>query len=1343
MREKSVLKEQNAKTLDLLPALSRVLIEAIKQRGGRITIADSVSATGENRNTIKAHLRALVAQGRLTLQGAGRGAWYQFPVVVRREKVATSLVNVPTNRIRELTDGEATGLLRKLLRAELRYCGLSPSALTLTSHTTVNDGGIDGEVNTGSQQIPVDSLISEGITGYQIKSGTTFCPWREAAIRNELERSDGKLKSEVERLLKRRGQYCLVVSGHELTVAQRRNSIQHILTTLNRHASVHQSQVNVLDATQLVDFVERYPGIALSFVDHPLEETLSLDDWLRTSHMSNSMVPAKEQQEAIEKIREFARSSKKHLRLIGEPGLGKTRVVLEALRTEEFANLVLYVEHGSSFGSSRLFKYLLKKQINFPLIVVVDDLPEKELADMWNHLREREGGVKFVSLDHGTDHFVDQKIERLQMPPLSSDEIRSILVQAIGEARGVDHWVTLCEGSPRVALAIAENLMRSPDDLLKPPSTMQIWRRFIHGATSLDAVAIKKVDCVTQHIALFSRFGYRAPVEAEAKFIYTMINAANPGIGWGEFQSIVRELQNRRILQGRTTLFFVPKALHVYLWREFWANYGPGFDVEDTLQRMPDSLHSWFMNMFKYADQGDADMVVKTLLRHDGLFANMQAIQSGRGARFISILAEANPKAVITFLERTMGAWSDADIRGFKEHRQHIVWALEKIAVWPTYFQRAATLLTRLAVNENSTNSNNAKGTLIGLFQVGYEAAATETPPQKRIEALRAMLFADSDVVRLLGLECATVAVQMIGSGFRIVGPEYQGMKPRAKLWVPQTWGELWQAKELYFNELVRLKIEWPGHLRANVCEALLGACKGFLQTGIHTARSLQIFAELVEDRATSASSLNDFFSDWRDYRANDENAEITLALNRLARAFNRQSLASRIQRYVADVDWLEWDDDHRKRRGTPRYRAKELVRALAHRLMKKPEKASEYLPAVFASKQSPALWYFGEQLAIHDTDWSLTRSLVQMGISGNNWSCLFGYVANLRSSNEDLYRKIVSNLLDEPESRNLGAAIALRSDFDSHLFQRCLELHEEGLVQTREFSSLQYGAIWKKIPRKQLVELFDQLTHLQEPDAINVAIGLLMQIPFNDEAPFTPEDVLSVIANGLSSGEHESDLHDYHITEVGEKLSEWNPEGNSLLFEILIGLIEGDFRLGARSAPGTLANKILRANPSAHWLQIAARLEGRLPKWSFGLNDWLKGGLGGFRDETADAPISFVPISEIHTWIDREPQTRAALIAHCAPRTLDENDGGNLTRSLLERYSGYDGVKSGISSIFGSGGWVGSESDYLRRRRDKFRSWLANGYSVAVESWIEEEIAYLDSRIERAEISEERERFE
>lgn len=95
------------------------------------------------------------------------------------------------------------------------------------------------------------------------------------------------------------------------------------------------------------------------------------------------------------------------------------------------------------------------------------------------------------------------------------------------------------------------------------------------------------------------------------------------------------------------------------------------------------------------------------------------------------------------------------------------------------------------------------------------------------------LLRASGDEERRLGLKAMGAALDNRGMGFRIVGkPEYQGLKERAKLWIPATYGDWWQAKLIYFQALVDETQNWPSSLRAEVCQALLEAVEQ--QISIH-----------------------------------------------------------------------------------------------------------------------------------------------------------------------------------------------------------------------------------------------------------------------------------------------------------------------------------------------------------------------------------------------------------------------------------------------------------------------------------------------------------------------------
>lgn len=67
--------ERERLMMGTLPELAAQLIDLVRDQG-RLTIGEAERLTGVNRNTLKQYFRTLVADGHLTLNGAGRGAWY-------------------------------------------------------------------------------------------------------------------------------------------------------------------------------------------------------------------------------------------------------------------------------------------------------------------------------------------------------------------------------------------------------------------------------------------------------------------------------------------------------------------------------------------------------------------------------------------------------------------------------------------------------------------------------------------------------------------------------------------------------------------------------------------------------------------------------------------------------------------------------------------------------------------------------------------------------------------------------------------------------------------------------------------------------------------------------------------------------------------------------------------------------------------------------------------------------------------------------------------------------------------------------------------------------------------
>ena len=1256
----------------------------------------------------------------------------------------TSLFEVPLNSVLSLTADNSVSVLRAVLRSECVYARLSPSALTVSSRITVADGGVDALVDaTAVSSVPADCIFGSGLTGFQIKSGGSFKPWTRSSIQAELINSEGRVFSEVEELIQGGGTYALVCTGHDLTPEQRRKSKAEILGVLNG-ASVRAvpRQVQVLGASQIVDFIERYPGPRALLVDDLSEDFWTVKEWASDAHMSNQFAPSQEQSEVIDRVRSELRGEAKHIRILGEPGLGKTRAVLEAVSAPDLSPSVLYLQHGSEFGRTRLFKKIIRMGRDKPLILVIDELPEREMVEVWPHLKARCGALKIISLDHGKDETRDDEIVRLTTPKLPDSTIKEILTNRVGDSNGLDRWVEICEGSPRVAQAVADNLIANPGDVLKSPATISLWPRYLHGYGARNDETARQMDCVAQHLALFSRFGYEPPVAVEAEYISHLINGVDPTIGWARFQEIVEGLRARRVLQGGRTLFFVPKALHIHLWKQFWSTYGRRFDFNSVFKEMPESLHSWFMSMFKYADGTAADHVVRDILKRDGVLAAKENIQSSKGAKFISILAEAQASAVLRFLEDALGSWTDEDFLAFSEARQSIVWALEKIAVWRTFTVRAAALLTRFATNENTTYSNNSTGTLVGLFRIGPEMAVTEASPQERLPALVKMLASQADQEKLLGLKAMEAALEERGSGFRIVGPEYQGLRERAALWSPETYDEWWQAKLLYFENLISETAKWPFHMKGAAASALLEAVQNVVLVKPCTDLAFTVLEALCKDELLPARELNRFFMHWRQHRGHEGHSEIIRRLARVERAFLGASLEVKFRRYVVDVDWSTWDEDFQQQLGRKRYRSKALVSALAARVARSRQEFEKVFPLLATSGHPPALFYFGESLAAKDDAHEYLGALVAQAADTENETCLSGYLAHLSGADSTLYQKTILDCLGRIDRAGLGVALALRFKYDDAIFEACMQALERRWILPTSFEALRYGQALRSVPLSRIKALFPLIEAHDDLGSKFLLIELLDGMEFNGDSPFSPDFVYACIHGVIASLSDRNTMRGFYWKRVCEKLIKWKPEFALPLLSGLLSAMADEYRLSYDHYVPPMADEIFRGDPEGSWNLVCEHLEARLPRWREGLINWLKGGLPRFDSDHPSGIIGEVPVQLVTSWIDADVEGRATLIAQAAPNTLDEKYGGGLTRELLNRYGSIRGVRNGISANFFAGGFTGPTSLHLRGKRDRFRAWLSQDLGPVISQWIEDEIEDLDRRIEQEEINEERDDF-
>src|SRR3990167_6284577 len=673
-----------------------------------------------------------------------------------------------------LSPQEAVDFFRELLWAEAAALGIGKNFINVPSAITVADGGIDDEVQNVSAS-GGQGIIKQGLTRYQIKTGN-FSLSNESHIKSILFKDTT-------------------------------NELKQKLILIDK--KYNNAKIEIWRQNNLIGFLKPFPSLTLRIRGLDRSRFQSHRSWSENDDMKKGFVAGEKQKEFIASLQTELRQNNNeamHIRIYGEPGIGKTRLVLEVTRADDLLPLVIYGDSANEFRDSNLMTEILREDNQFSVILVIDECDPDSRSYIWNKLKNQGPRIKIISIYNEYDD-TSGNIVYFDIPPLDNEQISKIIQEYYIPKDRADRWSELCSGSPRVAHVIGVNLKTNPEDLLKSPDTVNVWERYIVGGDAPNKTEVGQRRTILQHIALFKRFGFGRLVVNEAQAIAKIIEKSDPQITWSKFQEIINNLKARRILQGENTLYITPRLFHIKLWIDWWNIHGNTFNLNEFSQNIPPSLLEWFYEMFVYgAESKVASQIVKELLEESGPFKDDTNLKTKLGAAFFLALVEADPKSALECLNRTIGKCTKKELLQYSTGRREVVWALEKIAIWKDLFADAARLLLALGEAENEPYSNNASGIFAQLFSPALgQVAPTEASPQERLPVLKEALESSSKERRILGFHACDQALET-GHFSRVVGAEHQGLRKEPQLWMPKTYGELFDTyRQVWLLLFVRL----------------------------------------------------------------------------------------------------------------------------------------------------------------------------------------------------------------------------------------------------------------------------------------------------------------------------------------------------------------------------------------------------------------------------------------------------------------------------------------------------------------------------------------------------------
>ena len=1244
------------------------------------------------------------------------------------------------SELSNLDSTSATTVFRNLLICEALSIGLNPKDVIVSSKITVKDGGIDAKVESSPK---LGALLATGSNYYQIKSGPSFKPWQPSSLKKELfgkattKPSKRSLGSEVRNCLDQSGTYSIVTFGHDLLPNQHTKTIQELNKLLSA-CGYTNPKINVYGQGQIVGELDKYPSLCLNLIGLDEGGFLSFSGWRNNSQMQLPLHLGKEQKDFVSDIRTtIQHSSYQHIRIVGEPGIGKTRLIFESVSQEDIAPSIIYVPTGEDFQKSRLFNELLKSDRSYSATLIVDDCDNRDRASIWSALKGK-NELKLITIDHGPDESHDNVMKTFICPQLQEEQIKKILSEYTPNTAELNNWASWCDGSPRVAHAVGENLKTNPENILKSPADVPIWDRFIVGHKLANSTEAEQHRVVMRHIALFQKFGFESPVHEEGQFVCRLIQATDPTITWGKFQSIVQYYRKKRILQGRHTLFIVPKALHIFLWLEFWEKHGRGIDFQSFLEQTPTTMRRWLLQLFIYAHKAEpAQRLVKDILSPNGPFQDQEFLKSEIGLRLINYLSEADPASTLSLLERTINTWPYEDILEWQLGRQDIVWALEKICAWDIFFIRAINVLVRIAVAENASNSNNSKGLLCSLFQVGLGWAPTQASPEKRFPILKSLIQSGDEKLQALGFELCEQWLSTHG-GIRMIGAEHQGLKPTIQFWRPKTYGELFNA---WREVLQLLRAELNGfniNARNQAAIVVINSAPGLIRYKDMADEIIDMLFTFAKDPEISNKPLTQFVISRRWQNDDKIPKKIVKKIDHIDRMITGKSFGEKFNRFVLHTNWDE-DYTFRGEKYVELDFPAKRVEELAKEFMADSSLFSEHVARVIR-ENGHRLIQFGFECGKLTTPKfnEILFSQFETITDDVNGNFIGGYLKGLRSHDEIAWHNQLLKLLNSEITRKIAVDCIWQSGVTETIISNMLSLLKNNNISPHAFSRFIFRLYKDEIPESLFQEILSELLYHPDGSSVGICTELAQGYYFDKESPKAfPEELIFNILSAVPPEKKQDQMYGYYWKIIAKRFLEKHPARSIELLKHVLGHMDRISRFGNSSYIAQVADEIVIANPIDSWDIISKNLLTDSIK-RLGVIHWLKE--SGFEDRPKIGAIIHLPHDKIVEWIKENIEERLWIIGQVLPKTLDKDKGGLLTANFIEEFCIDDETSASLFWHFWTGGWSGPESQYLERKRDAARKWLAQTSSLKIQLWLDKYIEHLNNRIEKTQIDEERE---
>lgn len=1177
------------------------------------------------------------------------------------------------------------GFVTELLRCESTVNG-QLAKIAVTENETAPDGGVDVLIEdyTGTSE-----WIPPGSSVWQLKSAD----YEPADIRNEFTRASyarGKVEAGAVYVL------LLAIDLPAKSVETRRKALLDVAKECEYITTDEdEKRFILLTAANIASWASKYPALALSPVLGG-RGSLGIDfnAWSSRDMYSTKWLADNKRELAISSINsQLNEGTTPTITVTGPSGVGKTRLVLEALRNTAAEPFVVYV--FASDLTSEFLNHLVDRVRNRRAILVVDDCTAGTRKKVEAAIQSG-SGVKAIIIETADDPAVLNKVIPVDL--MQREHVEKILENndlLWREARTfvVEH----CAGNIKYALWIGNMIAEQPggslSNILKKDLIYQLIGGQLPDGQELLAACL---------LALLPRVGWDEELETEVQLLSSCFS-----IPMGVFVNVEIKLRELGILEKEGRYRRVtPHPVACYLASKAWQMHAEAIR-RDLMPTLTGKMELGFYE--RMADLGHRDETNKTieaLLIGDPSFSSLAAIETAGKSDLLSRMAIVAPELVLEHVTLLIHAVPASVLKDMKVVRRGLVYTLTKLVWNSRTFVSSADNLLLLALSENESWANNASGTWTGLF-ASVLPSTSASPTDRANYLLDKSESADLDVL-LLTVIAARKGLDPFESS--MADGELQSgvvVEPRG---MPHTYADLYTYQSTMIDVLRCLAKHTDPKVAA--------AAQGGLVEAIHSSLAVEVVRTALADAIVAIDSddlLRSTRIEIRHLESLFGSREDTFAV-RIAGLENFQTRLPRL----SDFEGLmvlarsrSWDFDDGVLCAELRKGFGELLEV--ERLV--------FLDQAFSVPRLPAAFELGRALAELQFDLLAEVDLLDKILVDN----LLGLTGFLMKCVEDgdisAFDDFFSQTYASTLSRQVQYCVLMMAPVTEVSWEKASELIRSlspGYVAAN-------GVPW-------LQKMSEEQMSLRLGDLVARVIALADQSDYNEVL-----DYASLSLYGKTDvSEAMQDLL-WHLVELRRELPDvggrdwaWSRisgflvtnygESLSLLILDLIDL--GVIQPHREEEEVKLLKKCLAHQPGVVFDQIATRLVANDWRVSWAVRDWMS---------------RAVPTKVMTDWIAGDV-TRAQIIATvCDVGVAEPSD---LAVFLLSAFPGDESIESELFSTFYSGSWSGKNSDRLQTKIDQLKEWLAiTEINAQVADWASKAIKSLKSERQR-ELDREEERL-